>query len=268
MPIKKNSSKRTQTSKKSPLEAVLKRIPAKKPIQKKDKKTDPVKLKKLIRNIAIWTVVFLVSLIIVDYGVQYLNYKASVAIVNGQRIYRKDFYTRLEQIYGSAISNQLVDKELIRQEGIKQNVEVTDQEVLDRIAQWEADYGGQEKFDAELAARNLTREMLQEDLKISMIEEKILGKDITITEDEEKTFYDQYKDVIVPGNSNPTMEEAKSRIDDALLQQKISAKEQQWITDLRAAANIQNNIDDPRGYSFLGITRKLISELFSGKSND
>lgn len=227
------------------------------------KPRDPARIKKLLINVGIWVVVFFVSLVIVDYAVQYLNYNASIAIVNGERIYRKDFYARMEQIYGSSIAGQMIDQLLIEQEGEKQGITVTDEEVQAKIASWEESYGGKEAFDAELEARKLTREGLAKDVRISLIEEKILGADITITEEEEQQLYEQYKDVIVPNNPEPTFEEAKTRIDEALRQQKISALEQQWLEDLRAAANIKNNIDEPKPYSFLGITRALITELFN-----
>lgn len=216
---------------------------------------------KLLKNTAIWLGVFLVTLILVDYGVQYLNYNASVAIVNGERIMKGDFYEQLEDTYGTAIVSQMIDERLIYQEAAKENITVSDNEIDAEISELEENYGGGEALQAELDARGISDQKLREQIETTLIVEKMLADSIEITEEEKKQFFEEYKDVLFPEEENPTFEDSEEKITQTLRDQKLSQEVQTWLTELREDANIRDNILEPKTIQFLGITRDFISDL-------
>jgi len=216
---------------------------------------------KIAKTLAIWIIVFFVTLVGIDYGVQYLNNQASVAIVNGERIYRKAFYEKLKDTYGTTIATQMIDEALIYQEAEKENIAITDKEIDAEIKTLEDTYGGKEALQGELDSRNISTDKLRSQIETTLIVEQILMKDITITEDEKKEFYEQYKDVLFTDNDNPTYEESEAKIEDTLKDQKISQQVQTWLTDLEGKSTIKNNVEDPKDYSFLGITRAFADQL-------
>jgi foldase protein PrsA len=222
---------------------------------------EKAKRMKLLKNIAIWLGVFLVTLVLVDYGVQYLNYKASVAIVNGERIMKGDFYEQLEDTYGATIVSQMIDERLIFQEAEKENVTVSDEEINDEISELQENYGGEEALQSELDARGISDEKLREQIETTLIVEKMLVDSIEITEEEKKEFFEEYKDVLFPEDEDPTYEEAEEKITQTLRDQKLSQEVQTWLAELREDSNIRDNVTEPKDIQFLGITRDFISEL-------
>lgn len=222
---------------------------------------------KIVFNIVVWTVVFVVSLIAVDYAVQYLNYHASVAVVNGERIYNGEFYKQLKQSYGQGVVSQLIDEKLIYQEAEKKNVNVSDKEIDEEIKTLEDNYGGKDVLNDELEARNMTREDLEKQVKTTLIVEKILGKDIEITEDQKKEFFEEYKDVLFTDNSDPSYEESEEEIERILREQEVSSRLQPWLLEIRDKSTIQNNVEKPKDYQFLRITRSFIDEIIDNYQN-
>ncbi len=216
---------------------------------------------KILFNVLLWLVVFFVSLVLVDYAVQYLNYHASAVVVNGERIYRGEFYDKLEESYGETVVSQMIDEKLIYQQAEKENVEIDEDDINKEIEQLEKDYGGKDNLEKELETRGTSRDDLRSRIETVLIVQEILGKDIELSEEEKKSFYDEYKDVLFPDNDNPTYEEAEETIEDILIEQKVSQKLQPWLADLKSEANIQNNVEKPKDYELLRITKAFINDL-------
>jgi len=216
---------------------------------------------KVLFNLVVWTLVFTVSLVIVDYVVQYLNFHASVAVVNGERISKSKFHDKLEESYGQTIASQLIDEVLIYQEATKENIVIDSEDIEKEIKSLEENYGGKEVLDGELENRGITRDELKSQIETTLIVQEILGKDIEVTDEEKQEFYEQYKEVIIPDNDDPTYEEAEEQIEEVLIEQKISQKVQPWLLEVRESANIQNNIEKPKGYEFLRITKSFVHDV-------
>lgn len=221
--------------------------------------------RKIIKTILLWLAVFIVTLICVDFAVQYLNYKASAAIVNGERIYQGELVEKLRESYASSTIDQLIDEALIRQEGEKKEIVISEEDIDDEVAEIEENYGGKEALEAAMAERGVTMESLREQIRTTLVVEEILKDKIEITEEEKQEFYEQYKEVLLPDNENPTYEEAEQAVIESLTDQKLNTAYSEWITVVREGASIKNNIDDPKGFEFLGITRVFINDLTGGE---
>ncbi len=219
-------------------------------------------VKKLLFGVGLWVLVFVVSLVIVDYAVQYYNYKASVAIVDGERISKGEFYEKLEETYGEAVINEMIEETIVFHEAEKEGIEVTDEKVDDEVSQLEQEYGGEEGLKSQLEMRGLTMDDLKRNIKISLMLEELLKDDVQITEEDKQEYYEQNKANLIPGNEEPTYEEAEEIIVDRLTQEKISLQVTPWIMEKRDELDIKNNIENPRDYKLLGITRDLVSNLW------
>jgi parvulin-like peptidyl-prolyl isomerase len=227
-----------------------------------NKKKMNERMAKVLRNLLFWLLLFIVSLVIVDYVVQYLNYHASVAVVNGERISRNDFYEKLEQRYGTSIASQMIDESLIFQEGEEEGITITEEEIQEQVDELETQYGGEDILNEELKSLGITREQLDIQIETTLLVEKLLESEIEITDEEAAEFFEEYKDSLFPDDENITFEEGREVVDENIREQKIAEEVQPWLTQLRSDASIQNNVEEPRSYSFLGITRDFFGELF------
>lgn len=236
--------------------------------EKAQKAWENFKSNKILMNVLIWIVVFFVSLVVVDFGVQYLNYHASAAVVNGERIYNGEFNDKLRQSYGETVISQMIDEKIIRQEARNQDVEISDEEVEKEIEQLEKDYGGADELDNQLEMNGTSRARLEDQIETVLIVQKILGDDIEITEQEKKDFYEEYKDVLFTENEDPTYEESEEKIEEILTEQKVSQELQPWLAELKDEANIQNNVEQPKKYKLLRITKDFVNELLENTLPD
>jgi parvulin-like peptidyl-prolyl isomerase len=154
------------------------------------------------------------------------------ALVNGQPITRVELVRELEKQNGKQALNSLITKTLILQEARKQNVSVTQEEVDNEIKKIEGNLSTQgQKLDDVLALQGLTRDSLQEQVRIQKLVEKMVGKDIKITDKEVAAYMEQNKEVL--GEATKA-EDVKQQ----LQQEQLSEKFQTWIQNLQKNANI------------------------------
>ena len=256
---RKKSSKPTKSStKKTSAKRASSSTSSKKSSTGQSKKTN---ITKILKSVAIWVGVFVITLIVVDYAVQYLNHKASVAIVNGERIYRGEFNEQLEEACGANTVSQMIDEALIYQEADKEGISASDEDIDKEIESLEENYGGREELEEELEVRNITMESLRQQITTTLLVEKMLEDRIEITEEEKKEFYEEYKDVLFTEDEDPTYEEAEEQITETLMDQKLNQEYQVWIVEIQEDANIKDNVSDPKDFEFLGITRAFVVDL-------
>jgi len=221
-----------------------------------------------ITRYSLLALAILVCFVIMDFGVQYLNNDYSVVVINGIRISRKEYYYRLDQAYGSSITTQLIQEELVKQEATNEGVTATDEDIqveIDNIAQ---QLGGVEQLTLSLDAYNLTMEDLTEQIRIDILSKKILEPSIEYTEQDVMAFFEQYSDVIFAEEAS-NLEEGelldydtyREQTLDVFLQQEVETAKTTWLADLESNAKIQNNIVDKPTYQFLGATRNILTNI-------
>lgn len=213
--------------------------------------------------------VVLVTFILVDFFVQYLNNDYSVAVVNGSRIPRRTYHAKLENLYGQSVARQLIDEAIVRQEAKKAGVEATKEEVQERLDEIIRSIGGQETYEAALTANNLTEQELRDQIELDLITKKILEPSIEYTEDDVKAFFDQYSAIIFP-NETAALEEGekldyeqfKDKTKDIFLQQEVENEKYTWIDGLYTEYKIQNNSTEKPKYGILTTTINIFKNLF------
>lgn len=120
----------------------------------------------------------------------------AVAIVNGKRITRREFVSRLEQVTGEQVLSDLINERLIGQAAKKAKVSVTPAEVDEEVEKLREQIGP--SFDSVLAQYGMTIEDLRKNMELNLLVYKVSTKDINVTEDalrahfeENKSDYDQ-----------------------------------------------------------------------------
>jgi foldase protein PrsA len=281
MPKKKSTSKKT-TPKKNKTKDIKKKIDLKK-ITPKKVDLKKVKLPKVkgteglqpaLKVVGI-VVLIIASLALIDLGVQYLNNDYSVAVVNGNRITKREWDDRLEAAYGPSVASQLIDEEIITMEAKEAGVTVTEEAVDTEVDLIIESIGGQESFDMALAANNISLEELRDQIRMDLLATELLAPNLEYTEDDVKAFFDQYSDVIFPEETAGleegellAFEDYKDRTEEVYLQQEVQNYKATWLAEKRAEYKIQDNSTGKPQYGFLTITTNIINNLLDNISGE
>lgn len=159
------------------------------------------------------------------------------ALVNGEPIARLSIVQELEKRGGEQTLSSLVTKTLILQEAGKQGVDVAESEINDEIKKIEDNLKKQgQSLDDALGFQGLTKEDFIEQIRIQKLIEKMLAKDIKVTDKEVSDYIEQNKGTI-PIDITTTDATISAR--QQLEQQKLGSKAQEWIAELQEKAKIQ-----------------------------
>lgn len=160
-----------------------------------------------------------------------------VAMVNGQPISHIALIQQLESQDGQQVLDSLITETLIDQQAKKQGITVSQQEIdsdektiSDNLTQQ-----GQ-TLDQVLAQQGMTEKSLRDQIRVQKLIEKLLGKNITVTNKEITDYISQNKDTLP---QNQTQAELKATVKSQLEQQKLNTKFQAWLQNIRKQANIQ-----------------------------
>ncbi len=158
------------------------------------------------------------------------------AMVNGQPIFRLSLVRELEKQSGQKALDSLITQTLILQEANKEKVTVSDQEVNESLKTLEDNItkqGG--NIDQLLAAQGMTREDLKQQIKLQKIVEKIVGPNVTVSEQEIDDYIKNNQSQLPQGE---TTEQLRADVKEQLRQQKISEKINTWVEELHTKAKI------------------------------
>lgn len=160
------------------------------------------------------------------------------AIVNGQPITRYELRTELEKQSGQQALENLITKKLILQEAKKQKISVSQTELDGKIAEIEEELKAQNQtFDQVLALQGLNRREVEEQIKLQLLVEKLVGSNVEVTEEEVSAYLEENKEFL-PEDADEA--ELSGMVSDQLKQQKVNSQIQEWITKLQADSTIQN----------------------------
>ncbi len=159
-----------------------------------------------------------------------------VAMVNGQPISRLALIEELEKQYGKDTLDVLVTRALVWQEAKKQGVTVSSEELDQEIKKIEEEVAAQGKdLNQLLSMQGMTQDELKEQIKIQKTAEKIVGKDIAVTDEELENYFTENE---ASSSGDTSTEEVKQNIRQQLEQQKLSEGINQWIESLHNSAKI------------------------------
>lgn len=218
--------------------------------------------KKKILLVSLWSLVFVVAFALVDMFVQYQNNDASVAVVNGERIYKDDFYTQIgEYVSLDAILNDIALGKAIMQEANKENIVVTETEVDDYINKFfVARFGTLDSLKEAITSSGDTYEGFRKNVKVQIIK----NKKFPYTEADLKTFFDQNKESFKVNETDPepVYEDVQLVVEYTYITNVISQdKGAAWIAEIQKNMVLQNNLSAKPTYEIFKQTRNLINGI-------
>jgi len=159
-----------------------------------------------------------------------------VAFVNRRPVTRWALDRQLEKVGGQQTLNNMITEMLINQEAKKQNITVSQADLDQKFTEIDNQLKKQgQSLESLLLANNETRADFDRQMKIQVLLEKMLGKDINITEEEMSKYFNENKNTF---NKNATLESEKENIKNILFEQKLSEKLQPFLNDLQSKAKI------------------------------
>lgn len=138
-------------------------------------------------------IVVLITGIIISASIFYFQ-RQVVARINDETISKEDLYNLLVEQNGQAALDSLVDQSIIKQEAEKQKIVISEQTIDKEITELKQSYGSEEEFNNTLETYGTTLEKVREDIAVSLMVEKLLESEISITEEEIKTYFEEHKE--------------------------------------------------------------------------
>lgn len=158
------------------------------------------------------------------------------AYVNGKPISRLDIIQRLEKQGGKKELDAVISQTLIEQEAQKRKIVISSNDIDKQYNVIKTNNESQGKnLDRLLSAQGMTVGDLKEQIKLQLMLEKMLDKDIKVTDDEVAQFIEEQK-ASIPKSMKP--DEIKRIALNQLKQQKLNQKAQEFIQNLKKNAKI------------------------------
>lgn len=182
-----------------------------------------------------YVIIVLVVLAIAGFLFFFKSYLIA-ASVNGKLISRLGIIKRLEKQGGKKELDVAISQTLIEQEAQKRKIIISMSDIDKQytLIKMSNESRG-ENFDQLLSAQGMTVNDLRYQIKLQLMLEKMLDKDIKVTDDEVNTFIEEQK-ASIPENMKP--EEVKKIALNQLKQQKLSQKAQEFVQNLKKGAKI------------------------------
>ncbi|TCN26551.1 SurA N-terminal domain-containing protein [Mesobacillus foraminis] len=179
----------------------------------------------------------------------------AVATVNGKEILKSDYENSLksakatyeqqgikldsktEKEMETGVLDQLINTELVRQSAEAEDISIKQSQVDSELANIKSQFEDDAKYKEALKQNKVTEEELKKQVKQQMVITEYLdgaiGK-VTVTEDEVKVIYDQYKAQTESQDQKAEkFETVKAQLEQQAIAQKKNEKVNQLVEDLR-----------------------------------
>lgn len=158
-------------------------------------------------------------------------------LVNNKPIFRLSIVKELEKQGGQQALDSLVTQELIRQEGAKKNISVSDEDVDKKLSELDTQFKAQgQTLDKVLEQQGLNRNEIKDQLRVQIMLEKLLGDKIVVTDKDVDAAYEEQKEVF---EGETDMNKVRTTIRETLKSQKLSTEAQTLLAELKKNAQIR-----------------------------
>ncbi|WP_428912345.1 SurA N-terminal domain-containing protein [Niallia sp. Krafla_26] len=179
----------------------------------------------------------------------------TVATVNGEEILKKDYDKQLEnskayfqqqgmnvddldnqaqEEFEQSVLDQLINTKLLLQTAQKEGVTIEQSEINAEVDKMKSQFEDTKKYQEALKENQLTEKNLKEEIKDQLTLTKFFDKrigDITVSDDEVKSMYEQYKKQ-AESQGQERLEDDFESVKPQLEQQAIAQKKNEKITEL------------------------------------
>ena len=157
-----------------------------------------------------------------------------VALVNNKPIFRFQLNQTLMSRFGKQTLEGMISESLIAKEASKLGVTVTQAEIDVQEQEVLKSFGGKVTLEELLTFQGTTKAEFDSQIKLQLLVNKIMQKDVTVTDEEIATYKETNKAIMVSSDEADLTEEARK----ALTEQKTNEKIQPWFTELKNKAKI------------------------------
>lgn len=203
--------------------------------QKIGEEKSPSVTVKLPKRMFRYTLIVLIVIGLIYFGAKYFF----AASVNGQFINRITVIRELEKQGGKKALDTIILKVLINQEAKKRKVVVSEKELSAELTKIESNVTSQgTTLDALLLQQGMTKNDLTNEIKLQLLVTKMVDNNISVTDKEADDYIASQKDQISLDSTQSAPELTKDQAKAAIKQQKVQAKIQTFVADLKAKAKI------------------------------
>ena len=156
------------------------------------------------------------------------------ALVNGKPIFRWQLTRVLTSRFGGQTLESMISQALIDEEARKAGISVPQEDIAKKESDLVQSLGGSMSLDDVLKYQGMTKADFEDQLRLQITVEKLLGKDITITDDEITNYIATSGSTLTATDEAGLREEAKQ----AIFSQQINEKLQTWFSEIRTKAKI------------------------------
>lgn len=161
------------------------------------------------------------------------------ASVNGQLINRLSVIKELEKQGGKKVLDTIILQTLINQEAKKRKVVVTPKELEAELVKIEKNVTSQgTTLEALLLQQGMTKSDLENEIRLQLLVTKLVDNNISVTDKEADDYLASQKSQLSLDSTQPAPELTKDQAKAAIKQQKLQAKIQTFVADLKAKAKI------------------------------
>ena len=115
----------------------------------------------------------------------------TVAKINDVSISKTQLYDAMLAGGGVQTLDSLISQELIRQEGTKAGIQVTEADLEQEMQTVRSSFASEEEFQQALATYGMTEESLKKEMNTQVQLRKLLEPQVTVTDEEIKKYYDE-----------------------------------------------------------------------------
>ena len=158
------------------------------------------------------------------------------AVVDGRPIFRWQLNSVMTARYGAQTLDSMISQSLIDEQAQKAGVSVSGADIAKKETDLVKSLGSNVSLDDVLKYQGMTKADFEDQLRLQLTVEKLLGKDITITDADVDGYLASNAATLTATDEAGQREEAKQ----AIFSQDINNKLQTWFTGIKAKASILN----------------------------
>lgn len=158
------------------------------------------------------------------------------ASVNGKLITRYSLDKQLESLYGQQVLEDLITKEIIKQEAQSQNITVGEEEVKEVIANLRETLESQNTtLEDALAFQGQSMEELGENIRVQKMVEKLIADKIAVADEDVLGYYDENDGIYEDKDFDDVKDEIRRQLEAEVLSNEAS----KWLTEIKDKANVK-----------------------------
>lgn len=156
------------------------------------------------------------------------------AVVNGRPIFRWQLTSVMISRFGQQTLESMISQALIDVEAKKAGIIVSQTDIAQKESDLVKSLGGDVSIDDILKYQGMTKADFEDQLRLQLTVEKLLGKDIIITDADIDAYIATSGSMLAATDEAGLREEAKQ----AIFSQQVNDKLQTWFSEVRTKAKI------------------------------